>query len=161
MKLSRLVHWMASMPYSGCILFSAVGDWGKSPCRRGLFFASGDSFNFDIFGRQCHGSSPWDGVDAIVCACAAVMNLQTIVSRVNDARLPIVINVGTIQGGDRSNITPGHVAITGSTRSFDEGVRKQLPDWIEQSSKGRVIPIAVPIHMNIFHSWGRSSIRPI
>ena len=64
------------------------------------------------------------------------MNLQTIVSRVNDARLPIVINVGTIQGGDRSNITPGHVTITGSTRSFDEGVRKQLPDWIEQVIKG-------------------------
>ena len=109
---------------------------GKIAVQEGPVFASGDSFNFDIFGRQCHGSSPWDGVDAIACACAAVMNLQTIVSRVNDARLPIVINVGTIQGGDRSNITPGHVAITGSTRSFDEGVRKQLPDWIEQVIKG-------------------------
>lgn len=104
---------------------------GKVVIQDGFFMASGDMWDLTIKGVPCHGSSPWQGVDAIVCAAAVIQGLQTIVSRVNDAREPIVINVGTIHGGDRFNITPGKVEIGGMNRAFSTNSRNKMPEWME------------------------------
>ena len=55
---------------SGCL---AVKD--------GDLMASCDNFKLTIHGVSAHGSMPHLGKDAIVCACAIITNLQTIVSR--------------------------------------------------------------------------------
>ena len=109
---------------------------GKMVIQEGPFMASGDTWQLEIQGTQCHGSAPWQGVDANVCTAAIVQALQTIVSRVNDARSPIVINVGTIHGGERFNITSGKVTLDGMNRTFNEETRKLLPQWMERVIKG-------------------------
>ena len=109
---------------------------GKVVVQEGPLMASGDTWKLEIMGKQCHGSSPWEGVDANVCAVAIAQALQTIVSRVNDARSPIVINVGTIQAGDRFNITSGKAVIEGMNRTFNEETRKKIPIWMEKVIKG-------------------------
>jgi len=109
---------------------------GKVVVQEGPLMASGDQFRLEIYGEQCHGSAPWQGVDANICAAAIMQALQTIVSRVNDARSPIVINVGTVYGGQRFNITSGKVVLEGTNRTFNEEVRKKLPIWIENMVKG-------------------------
>lgn len=113
------MHVMADSPMGSVVVQS------------GYLMAAADMWDCTINGVSCHGSAPWQGVDAIVCAAAVIQSLQTVVSRVNDAREPIVINVGTIKGGDRFNITPGKVELGGMNRSFSESSRKKLPEWIE------------------------------
>jgi len=109
---------------------------GKVVVQEGPFMASADSWKLEIIGIQCHGSAPWQGVDANICAAAIMQALQTIVSRVNDARSPIVINVGTIHGGQRFNITSGKATLEGMNRTFNEETRKLLPVWMEKMIKG-------------------------
>jgi amidohydrolase len=108
---------------------------GMVVVQEGYFMAAADRWNCAIKGVPCHGSTPWQGKDAIVCAAALIQGLQTVVSRLNDAREPIVINIGTIKGGDRFNITPGKVEIEGMNRSFSETSRKMMPTWIEDFIK--------------------------
>lgn len=109
---------------------------GKAVIQAGPIMASADLFNIEILGKQCHGSAPWQGVDANMCAVAVTQALQTIVSRNNDARIPLVLNIGKILGGERFNITAGKAMLEGSTRTFDEDTRKKIPVWIERILSG-------------------------
>ncbi|MHC1731926.1 MAG: M20 family metallopeptidase [Bacteroidales bacterium] len=109
---------------------------GTAVIQEGSLMASADLFSIEIYGTQCHGSAPWQGVDANMCAVAITQALQTIVSRNNDARIPLVLNVGTIQAGERFNITSGKAVLGGSTRTFDEETRKKLPIWMEKIISG-------------------------
>lgn len=108
---------------------------GMAVLQEGPIMASGDLWELTIKGKSCHGSSPWQGVDAITCSAAIIQSLQTIVSRVNDATSPIVINIGTINGGERFNIVAGRVKMTGMNRSFGEFQRKSMPEWMENIIK--------------------------
>lgn len=108
---------------------------GKVVIQQGPFMASADSWELNIKGKSSHGSSPWQGVDAITCSAAVIQGVQTLVSRVNDARNPIVINIGTIEGGERFNVTPGSVKMTGMNRSFNKYSREHMPQWFEKMAK--------------------------
>ncbi|GGL56875.1 M20 metallopeptidase family protein [Sporolactobacillus putidus] len=101
----------------------------------GAFMASADLWKLKIKGQSSHGSAPWQGHDALVCAAAVVQNLQTIVSRVHDVRTPIVINIGTLKAGERFNVTPGIAEMDGMNRAFDANARKQIPKWMEKVIK--------------------------
>ena len=109
---------------------------GKAVVQAGSMSASGDTWELAIKGVTAHGSSPWQGVDALVCSAAIIQSLQTLVSRINDARDPIVVNIGTIHGGDRFNIIPGKVEMTGMNRSFAVTSREGMPKWMEEVIKG-------------------------
>ena len=76
-------------------------------------------FKIEIEGRTAHGSAPNLGVDAIVVAASVIMNLQTYVSRNNDPLNPLVLTIGTIEGGSRFNVIPGKVTMEGTVRAFD------------------------------------------
>jgi len=104
---------------------------GNISIKEGPIMAGADLWKLTIKGKSCHGSSPWQGVDAITCAAAVIQGVQTLVSRVNDARSPIVINIGTIQGGERFNITPGSVEMNGMNRTFSADSRKKMPGWLK------------------------------
>lgn len=118
----------------GMHIFSAV-PMGKIIVQEGSLMASGDTWSLNIKGKSCHGSSPWDGHDAIICASAIINGLQTIVSRVNDTRNPIVINVGTVNAGERYNVIAGKAELTGMNRAFTREAREAMPKWMEKIIK--------------------------
>ncbi|MCD2348301.1 M20 metallopeptidase family protein [Clostridium guangxiense] len=118
----------------GMHIFSLL-ECGKAAVMEGSVMSAVDAWELTIKGKSCHGSTPWDGHDAVMCAVAVISGLQTIVSRVNDARNPIGINVGTINGGERSNVIPGKVKITGSNRAFTQESHDMLPTWMEKIIK--------------------------
>lgn len=118
----------------GMHIFSLL-ECGKAAIMEGSVMSAVDGWELTIKGKSCHGSTPWDGHDAVMCAVAVINGFQTIVSRVNDARNPIGINVGTINGGERSNIIPGKVEITGSNRAFAKKSQEMLPIWMEKIIK--------------------------
>ncbi len=77
-----------------------------------------DSFKLEIEGVSAHGSAPHLGVDAVVAAASVIMNLQTYVSRHNNPLNPLVLTVGTINGGQRFNIIANRVKMEGTVRTF-------------------------------------------
>ena len=94
----------------------------------GPTMAAADRFRIELRGSQSHGAAPHTGVDPVVLAAQAVLALQTIPSRSIDPIQPVVLSVGTIHGGERFNIIPGAVELTGTVRTFNLGVQ----DTVEQ-----------------------------
>jgi amidohydrolase len=102
---------------------------GKVGVRAGGVMASSDAFRMTVHGRQSHGATPWKGIDPIVAAAQIVTDAQVIVSRQLDInKQPAVLTFGTFNGGQRFNIVPDSVELSGTIRTFDEGMRKQMMD---------------------------------
>ncbi len=97
-----------------------VGEVGWAP---GPFFANGDGFEIVVHGRQSHGAQPHLSVDPIVVASQIVLGLQTIRSRNVPPLEASVVSVGIIRGGERGNIIPGDVTLSGTARSYTPEVR--------------------------------------
>ena len=99
----------------------------------GPMAAAVDSFKATIVGRGCHGAYPHRGVDPIFIAGQVILAIQGIVSRRIDPVKEAVISIGTIHGGTAENIIPEEVELTGTIRSFDQGVREQLHAELEKA----------------------------
>lgn len=105
---------------------------GKLSVEEGPRMASADNIEFTVLGKSAHGASPHKGTDAIVAACGVVGALQTVVSRLNDPLEPVVVTVGTIEGGNSPNILADEVHMTGTVRSFSPQVRDYTEQLIAQ-----------------------------
>lgn len=98
----------------------------------GSRMASCDNFTLTVRGVAAHGSAPQQGVDAVVAAAAIIMQLQTVVSRMSDPRVPLVVTIGRIQGGQRFNIIADTVEMVGTVRTHDKALRKQVEGLIRR-----------------------------
>ncbi|MFX0115549.1 MAG: M20 family metallopeptidase [Candidatus Hodarchaeota archaeon] len=92
-----------------------------------LVSASADTFTVEVQGTGSHGAMPQKGKDAIVMAANCVTALQTISSRLVDPTDPIVLTIGTINGGTRHNIICDRVKMEGTVRTLSEEVRENVP----------------------------------
>jgi amidohydrolase len=102
------------------------GRFGEISYRSGPTTASSDTPQITVTGKQGHGGMPWDTVDPITTSALVISGLQTVVSR--KARLtdsPLVVTIGTINGGTGPNIVPETVQMSGTIRTYDEKVREQ------------------------------------
>lgn len=101
--------------------------------------ASVDNFKITVNGISSHGSAPHLGKDAVVAASSIIMNIQTLVSRINDPLNPLVVSIGTIKGGQRFNIIANKVEMEGTVRTHSREVRaiveKSLKEIIEGTAK--------------------------
>jgi amidohydrolase len=112
-----------------------LGTTGSLTVRPGGIMAASDRVTITIAGRQTHGAQPWAGVDPIVVAAQIISGLQAIVSRQMDLTAgPVVVTIGTIEGGARYNIVPEEVRMTGTLRSFDPAMRRELHRRVEQTA---------------------------
>ena len=98
---------------------------GQIGFHSGPAMASSDTFTVTVRGRGAHGAQPHAGVDAVVVASQCVLALQQIRSRRTDPLEPLVITVGTIQGGTRHNVIASEVKMTGTMRTLSEQVRER------------------------------------
>jgi amidohydrolase len=98
---------------------------GQVGYHSGPAMASSDTFSVTISGKGAHGAQPHAGVDALVVASECVLALQTIRSRKIDPLEPLVITVGTINGGTRFNVIASEVKMTGTMRTHNEAVRER------------------------------------
>jgi amidohydrolase len=110
---------------------------GTISYKPGPFMAAADLLHIVIKGRQTHGAVPWGGVDPIVVASQVVLGLQTIASRqIELTRVPAIITVGSIHGGNRGNIIPDSVVLEGTVRTFDEAMRADIKERIRRTASG-------------------------
>ena len=103
--------------------------WSSMPSgviglRPGPVMASSDFLRITVTGKQTHAAAPWAGIDPITVSSQIILGLQTVASRqVNILGTPSVVSIGTIDGGDRNNIIPDEVVMTGTIRTYDPEVR--------------------------------------
>jgi len=98
-------------------------DNGRMVVKDGPLMASCDNFKLTVHGVSAHGSMPHLGKDAIVAASAIITNFQTIVSRTNDPRLPLVVTVGMIHAGTQFNIITDTAVMEGTVRAYSAECR--------------------------------------
>ena len=103
----------------------AVGEIGYS---EGPALSAADTWEVKIVGKQAHGARPELSIDPIVAAAQFVQALQTIRSRSLSGHEPGVVTIGSIHGGQRHNIIPADVTLSGTIRTF----RPEMSQLAEQ-----------------------------
>lgn len=106
---------------------------GQIAFQSGAAMASSDRFFITIRGKSSHGAQPHLGVDAVVVSSEVVLALQHIRSRRIDPLEPLVISVGTIEGGTRNNIIAGEVRMSGTMRALSEDVRRRAQELMRET----------------------------
>ncbi|HSR97884.1 MAG TPA: amidohydrolase [Kofleriaceae bacterium] len=110
-----------------------VGVIGYKP---GPAMASADRVDITVRGRQTHGAMPWLGADPVVASAHVIVGLQTVVSRqVDTVRQPAIVTIAAIHGGLRQNIIPDDVHMFGTVRTFDEDLRDEVHQRIEDTAE--------------------------
>lgn len=86
--------------------------------------------------KQTHAAIPWAGVDPITISAQIILGLQTVASRqVPILGSPSIVSIGTIQAGDRNNIIPDQVVMTGTIRTFDDDVRSAYHEKVTRTAE--------------------------
>ncbi|WP_028399321.1 amidohydrolase [Ectobacillus panaciterrae] len=109
---------------------------GKIGIVYGPMMAAPDVFEIKIQGKGGHAAHPQETVDPIVIGAQIITNLQHIVSRRTGAFEQRVVSVTQFQGGTADNIIPDTAELLGTVRCFDEALRKDAEQKIEQIVKG-------------------------
>lgn len=118
------------------IHIDALTEIGKIKYRSGSFMAASDWFTIKVKGKQTHGSTPWTGVDPIAVSGQIIIGLQMIVSRQSElTKAPVVITVGRINGGVRENIIPEEMTMSGTIRTLDQQMQKEVHEKIKHTAQ--------------------------
>jgi len=113
------------------IHINAQTEIGKIRYKSGAAMASSDWFSIKVKGKQTHGSQPWLGIDPIAVATQIYTGLQMIVARESElTRAPVVITIGRINGGVRENIIPEELTMSGTIRTLDAAMQKDVHEKI-------------------------------
>ena len=123
---------------------------GSLKYKSGAFMASSDWFTIKVNGKGSHGSQPWGGVDPIAASAQIIEGLQHIVSRQMDlTKAPLVITVGTINSGVRSNIIPETAEMTGTIRTLDSKMQEEVHERIKHTVKSIAASSGATADVNI------------
>ena len=110
-----------------------AGKIGYAPA---AMLASSDTFHLRVAGKSVHAAWPHQGIDPVVVAAEIVTALQTIASRRIDPVEPVVLTIGSIQGGNRHNIIADAVQMQGTLRTHNEVVRARVISLVKQIAEG-------------------------
>lgn len=132
------------------IHISAQTPVGKLIYKPGSFMASSDWFTIKVKGKGSHGSMPWGGVDPIATSAQIIEGLQHIVSRQMDlTKAPVVITVGTIHSGVRSNIIPETAELSGTIRTLDSKMQEEVHARIKHTAETIAASSGATVDVNI------------
>lgn len=116
---------------------------GHFETRAGAIMAAEDNFEIILKGKGGHAARPQWGREALVPACAMVMDLQTIVSRrLSPADVAVVSVTELLTDGTR-NALPGSARILGDARSFRPEVSSRIEEEMRRIAEGIAIQYAV------------------
>ena len=115
--------------------------------------AAVDHFEIIVKGKQAHGASPDQSIDAIVTAAQVVLALQTIRSRNLSPLEPSVISVCVFRAGERFNIIPEQVYLEGTVRTHNPTVRDAVERRMEEILDGITKSAGATFELN----YGRGS----
>jgi amidohydrolase len=109
---------------------------GKAGFYDGPMMAETDDFVIEIIGRSGHAARPHETVDAVMVAANVVTALQNISSRQVDPVNPIVLTIGTINGGVATNVIAEKVVMKGTVRMLEKNLTRNIRRMIEKIIAG-------------------------
>ncbi|RWP61925.1 M20 family metallopeptidase [Mesorhizobium sp.] len=109
---------------------------GAYGARAGAVTNSSDEFAVKFIGTMAHGAEPHSGVDAIAISGAFINEVQKVVSReIPNIDRPIV-TIGTIHGGEATNIICPAVSMRGTIRTSSSERREMLVRRVREVAEG-------------------------
>ena len=117
---------------------------GRIGVTEGYMTANVDTVDVTVRGVGGHGAYPHKTKDPIVLAAEVINAWQTIISRENNPLDPIVITVGSIHGGTKSNIIPDEVKMQLTVRTYKPETREHVLAAIDRIAKGCATAAGVP-----------------
>ncbi|OAF17007.1 hydrolase [Bradyrhizobium centrolobii] len=102
----------------------------------GSITKSADQFRINITGKMAHGAAPHNGIDAIAIAAAFVNEVQKVVSREMPVDDGAVVTIGTIHGGEATNIICPSVVMEGTIRTRSPERRTLLSQRVREVAEG-------------------------
>jgi hippurate hydrolase len=109
---------------------------GKIGVIEGYAQAASDSIDVTVKGFGGHGAHPEKTHDPIVLSAQIINAWQTIVSRENNPRDPVVVTVGSIHGGLKHNVIPDEVKMQLTVRTYKPEVRQAVLAALDRIAKG-------------------------
>ena len=110
-----------------------VGQAGVTAGPRSAFC---QDFTIAVRGRGGHGARPHTTVDPIATAANLITLLYQVIPRQTDARDPIVVTIGVINGGHAANVIPDIVSLEGTIRSMSSSVAISARETVERLCAG-------------------------
>jgi len=101
-------------------------DVGNIRYGRDVVMAGSDHLVLTITGKSAHGATPHRGLDPILVSAQALTQVRAFLTQEVDARHPVVLTFGKIEGGTRFNILADKVTLEGSLRYLQDSVRQQI-----------------------------------
>jgi hippurate hydrolase len=121
-----MLHVLPSMPFPvGTAIVSAEG----------VSAPAADFFDWTVSGKGCHGSSPWQGVDALLIGAKVVTALESLNSREVSPLTPVTLTLGAFHAGDVANAIAERATISGTIRAMDEKTRSFVKKRMEEIGK--------------------------
>lgn len=105
---------------------------GQVGTHRGAVLSAADSMRITVYGRGAHGSMPQAGVDPVVLAAMIVLRLQTVVSREVAPTDTVVLTIGGLHAGSKSNVIGDRAVLELNLRTYDPAVRRTVLDAIRR-----------------------------
>jgi len=111
-------------------------DVGHIRYGREVVMAGSDHLVITVTGKAVHGATPHRGLDPILVTAQALTQIRTFLSQEVDARHPVVLTFGKIEGGNRFNILADKVTLEGSLRYLQDPVRQQVLTGLKRHLTG-------------------------
>ena len=108
---------------------------GKVGFKEGIYMASCDEIHLTIHGKGGHGATPHQCIDPIMIGANLLVQLQQIVSRKCDPKIPCVLSFGHFEAIGATNIIPSKAILKGTFRTMNEAWRKEGLELIEKQIK--------------------------
>lgn len=117
---------------------------GMIAAATGIRMAGTDQLDVTFTGIGGHGSMPQFTKDPVVMAANAIMNYQTIPSRMIDPKNAVVLTIGSVQAGVDNNVIPKNALIKANLRWFNEKDRYTMIDAIQRINNGIALQNNLP-----------------
>jgi amidohydrolase len=114
---------------------------GQIGFKTGPITSSSDRFLITIDGPGGHTARPHDSVDTIYAAGQVITQLPAFLDRLVDARMPLSLVFGRVQGGMAGNVIPTSVELSGTCRSLDHDTWERMPKLIDRLVHEIVAPL--------------------
>jgi len=92
-----------------------------------------DTFFGSIIGKGGHGARPHEAIDPFYLSAFVILAINGIFSRRIDPFDPNVVSLGSIHGGQASNVIPDFVDLSGTIRYTQKRVQEKLHAEIRQA----------------------------
>ena len=110
-----------------------VGNVGITPGPRTAYC---QDFVIEVRGRGGHGARPHATVDPIAAAAHLITLIYQAIPRQTDARDPIVVSIGLVNGGHAANVIPDLVTMKGTIRTLGPVIAAHGRERLERLCSG-------------------------